>query len=84
MWHFELTRKLAFVADDNPKKYGLYCPGCHIPVVPSEELNVRKPDYVVILAWQFAEAIIKKHERFVKEGGKFVVPLIDLKVLPMR
>jgi len=84
MWHFELTRKLAFVADDNPKKYGLYCPGCHIPVVPSEELYVRKPDYVVILAWQFAEAIMKKHTRFAKEGGKFVVPLIDLKVLPMR
>jgi len=77
-----LTRKLAFVADDNPKKYGLYCPGCHIPVVPSEELYVRKPDYVVILAWQFAEAIMKKHTRFAKEGGKFVVPLIDLKVLP--
>jgi SAM-dependent methyltransferase len=82
MWHFELTRKLAFIADDNPKKYGLYCPGCHIPVVPSAELYVRRPDYVVILAWQFTEPIMKKHERFTREGGKFVVPLTELRVLP--
>jgi SAM-dependent methyltransferase len=52
MWHFDLTRKLSFVVDDNPKKYGLYCPACHIPVVPSDELYVRRPDLVVILAWQ--------------------------------
>jgi SAM-dependent methyltransferase len=82
MWHFELTRKLAFVADDNPKKHGLYCPGCHVPVVPSEELYVRRPDLVVILAWQYAEPILKKHDRFMKEGGEFVVPLVDLKVYP--
>lgn len=81
MWHFELTRKLAFVADDNPVKYGLYCPACHVPIVPSDELYVRRPDYVVILAWQYASPIIKKHDRFIKEGGSFVMPLIELKVL---
>jgi hypothetical protein len=82
MWHFELTRKLAFVADDNPVKYGLYCPACHVPVVPSDELYVRRPDDVVILAWQYAAPIIKKHDRFIREGGKFVVPLKELQVLP--
>ena len=81
-WHFDLTRKLAFVADDNPKKYGLYCPGCHVPVVPSDELYVRRPDCVVILAWQYAAPIIKRHERFLQGGGRFVVPLPDLKVVP--
>jgi SAM-dependent methyltransferase len=81
MWHFDLTRKLAFVADDNPVKQGLYCPACHIPVVPSEELYVRRPDRVVILAWQYAAPIIRKHERFTKGGGKFVVPLPELVVI---
>jgi len=81
MWHFELTRKLAFVADDNPVKHGLYCPACHIPVVPSEELYVRKPDYVVILAWQYAAPIMIKHLRFEKQGGRFVVPLPSLQIV---
>lgn len=81
-WNFELTRKLAFVADDNPVKFGRYCPGSHIPVVPSDELYVRRPDFVVILAWQYAPVIMKRHERFMNEGGKFVVPLVELKVYP--
>lgn len=81
LWDFGLTRKLAFIADDNPKKHGLYTPGCHIPVVPSDELYVRRPDTVVILAWQYAKPILAKHERFVKEGGQFVVPLTELKVI---
>jgi len=83
MWHFELTRKLAFIADDNQKKFGLYCPGSHIPVVPSEELYIRKPDFVLILAWQYAVPIMKKHARFMEEGGKFVVPLVNLSIYPI-
>lgn len=82
MWNFDLTRKLAFVADDNPKKQGLYCPACHIPVVPSGELYVRRPEVVVILAWQYAPAILKRHEPFINEGGKFAIPLPALRILP--
>ncbi|HOW87237.1 MAG TPA: class I SAM-dependent methyltransferase [Candidatus Omnitrophota bacterium] len=82
MWSFDLAGKLAFVADDNPKKQGLFCPACHIPVLPSAELYTRRPDYTVILAWQYADAILKKHERFMKEGGKFILPLPALKIFP--
>jgi SAM-dependent methyltransferase len=84
MWHFDLTRKLAFVADDNPKKHGLYCPGCHVPVVPSDEIYVRRPDVVVILAWQYAEPIIKRHQKYLDQGGRFVMPLTDLRVVGGR
>ena len=81
MWDFDLTRKLAFIADDNPKKYGCYCPGCHIPVVPSDELYVRRPDVVVVLAWQYAAPILKRHERFMREGGRFAIPLPELRIV---
>lgn len=81
MWHFGLTRKLAFLVDDDPHKQGLFSPGVHIPVVPSEELYVRRPDYVIVLAWNYAEPIIKRHQRFLKEGGKFIIPLPELKVV---
>jgi hypothetical protein len=81
MWHFDLTRILSFVVDDNPVKHGLYCPGSHIPVVPSGELYVRAPNVVVILAWQYSEAIVKKHAAFLRQGGQFVIPLPELTVL---
>jgi SAM-dependent methyltransferase len=81
IWHFELNEKLEFLLDDNPLKHGLYSPGCHIPVLPSDEIYVRRPDYVVILAWNFASPIIKRHRRFLDEGGRFVIPLPELSIV---
>jgi len=82
MWHFELVRRIAFIADDNPRKHGLYSPASHIPVVPSEELYVRRPDMVIVLAWQYAQPIIRKHPAYLEGGGTFVVPLPDLRTVP--
>lgn len=81
IWQFELTRKLGFLADDNPKKHGLYSPGCHIPVVPSEEIYIRQPDLIVILAWQYAGAIIQRHHTYLNLGGRFIIPLLKLSIV---
>ena len=67
--------ELDFLVDDNPLKQGLFSPATHIPVLPSEELYRRRPDYVLILAWNFAEPIIAMHRRYANEGGKFIVPM---------
>jgi SAM-dependent methyltransferase len=81
LWNFDLTKKIDFLVDDNPRKQGLYSPGCHIPVLPSQELYVRRPDWVVILAWNFAEPIINRHRRFLDAGGRFVVPLPEVRIV---
>ena len=81
MWHFDLAQKLDFLADDNPLKHGLFAPKCHLPVLPSEEIYLRRPDYIVILAWNYAEQIIKRHQRYIAEGGTFVVPLPELRFI---
>ncbi len=81
MYHFELFDKLDYLIDDNTKKHGLYSPGCHLEVKPSDVLYDDKPDVVVILAWQYADPIINKHERYIDNGGKFVIPLPELKVI---
>ena len=81
VWHFELSDKLHFLVDDNPLKQGLFAPKCHLPVLPSEVLYSRRPDYVVILAWNYAEPIMKRHQRYLSEGGTFVVPLPELRVI---
>jgi SAM-dependent methyltransferase len=81
MYHFGLgTDVLEYVVDDSPLKQGLFTPGLHVPIVPSSRLYESPPDYVLILAWNFAESIIRSHEAYSKLGGKFIVPLPTLKV----
>mgnify|MGYP002018966783 CR=1 FL=1 len=50
MYHFGLQESLSFIVDDNPVKQGLYSPGCHIPVVPSAELETRKRESERVLS----------------------------------
>ncbi len=81
MHHFGLSADtLDFVVDDSPLKQGLLTPGLHVPVVPASELYARKPDYALILAWNFAPSIMEKHAKFREQGGRFIVPLPRVEV----
>ncbi len=80
MYQFNLEKRLGYLIDDNPKKQGMFSPGCHLEVKPSSVLYSDRPDIVVILAWQYADPILQKHVRFVEENGTFVVPLPVLKI----
>jgi len=81
MYHFGIgPEKIDFIVDDSPLKQGLFSPGAHIPVLPSDALYERRPDYVLILAWNFAEPIMDKHSAFLEGGGRFIVPLPDLQI----
>jgi len=76
MHHFGIGPEVVdFIVDDSPWKQGLYTPGLHIPVVPADVLYERRPDAVVVLAWNFADAIIDKHSAYRDGGGRFIVPL---------
>lgn len=73
--HFNIGKEtLEFIVDDSPYKQGLFTPGKHIPVVATDELYQKKPDYVLILAWNFADSIKKMHKRYTDLGGRFIVP----------
>ena len=76
MAHFGLNEKmLDFIVDDNPLKQGLYTPITHIPVLSAEALYDRKPDYLLILAWNFSEPIMKMHQKYRDEVGHFILPM---------
>ncbi|MBF0143301.1 MAG: class I SAM-dependent methyltransferase [Magnetococcales bacterium] len=76
MFHFGLGPDIIdFIVDDSPLKQGLFSPGLHVPVLPSQTLYEQRPDYVLILAWNFAGPIMKNHEAFRAGGGRFIVPL---------
>lgn len=64
-----------FIVDDSRFKHGLFTPGKHIPIVAPKNLYTRKPDYLLILAWNFAKPIMKMHGKFRQNGGKFIVPV---------
>ncbi len=82
MYEFGLKKDiLDFIVDDSPLKQGLFSPGLHIPVLSSDSIIDFKPDYLLILAWNFADSIIKKNQKFADHGGKFIVPLPNLEVI---
>jgi SAM-dependent methyltransferase len=67
-----------YIVDDNPLKRGLFTPGRNIPIEPVSRLYERRPDYTIILAWNFVDSIIMRQQRYAAEGGRFIVPLPDL------
>ena len=75
IYHFEIGDYLDYLVDDNHAKQGLFSPGLHLQVFSSLVLCERKPDYVVILAWRFAKAIIEKNQAYLESGGKFLIPV---------
>jgi hypothetical protein len=69
------TDLLPYTVDRNPLKVGRFTPGMHIPVLPVETLLARQPDYVLILAWNFADEIMRQQQTYHGRGGRFIIPL---------
>ena len=81
MYHFGLDAgSIDYIVDDNPIKQDMYTPGLHIPVLEASVLYERKPDYVLILAWNFAAPIIAKHHNYAGNKSRFITPLPNLRV----
>lgn len=76
------TDFLDYTVDRNPYKHGKFLPGTHIPIFPPEKIGETRPDYVLILPWNFKDEIMKQMA-FIREwGGQFVVAVPELKVYP--
>ncbi|MEW6408120.1 MAG: class I SAM-dependent methyltransferase [Patescibacteria group bacterium] len=69
------------VADRNPQKWGKFTVGTLIPIISEEESRARKPDYYFILAWHFLPEFINRELEYLKNGGKFIVPLPEFKII---
>ncbi len=69
------TDLLDYITEKSPLKIGKFTPGMHIPILSDSKLLEDKPDYGLILAWNFADEIIKNNEQFKKNGGKFIIPI---------
>lgn len=75
------TDLIPYTVDKSALKVGLYTPGMHLPVLPVETLLREQPDYVLILAWNFAEEIMRQQQEYKDRGGRFIIPLPEPKVI---
>jgi len=69
------TSQIDYVVDDNPLKQNRLVPGTRIPIVSSDHLNQKPPDYLLIFAWNFAKEILAKLAPLKQKNIKFIVPL---------
>ena len=72
---------LEFVVDRSTVKQGRYTPGTHLPILPPEVLLQERPDYVLLLTWNFVDEILRQQDTYRQGGGKFIVPIPALNVV---
>lgn len=76
----EIGDAIDCIFDDHPDKHGKYSAGFGIPVVKTTEIASRQPDYIIILAWVFAEKIMRSNRAYAEAGGQWVTCVPELKI----
>lgn len=75
------TETLDYIVDDSAFKQNLFTPGMHIPVLSPQRIIKDKPDYIFILAWNFAEPVMKRFSEYKTSGGHFIIPVPQPKIV---
>jgi hypothetical protein len=75
------TDLVDFVVDRNSHKHGKYMPGKHLPIYDTKKLLTVVPDFLLILAWNFADEIIAQQEPYRQKGGRFIIPIPEPRIV---
>ena len=79
---YNLNNKLiSKAADRDSKKFGKMTVGSNIPVISEEQARAEKPDYFLVLPWHLVDFFKERENEFLNNGGKFIVPLPDFKII---
>jgi len=69
------------IADRNPIKWGKKTAGTNILIISEEQARKEKPDYFLILPWYFIDEFRNRETEYLKNGGKFIVPLPNFQIV---
>jgi len=80
--YFGLDNSLiAAAAERNPDKWGKKTVGTNIPIISEEQAREEKPDYFLVLPWHFLREFQKREAKFFEDGGKFIVPFPEFRII---
>lgn len=74
------SKYLDYIVDLNPVKQGQYFTGTQLRIEPPTKLLEDRPDAVMIIAWNFAEEIMKQQEAYRDQGGTFIIPVPEVRI----
>jgi len=72
---------LEYAVDRSPHKQGRYMPGVHLLIDAPARLLRDRPDFVLLLTWNFAEEILEQQSEFRRAGGRFIIPVPDVQIV---
>ena len=82
--YYKLTNKeILCIAENNLLKQGMLTPGSHIPIISDNEFLENRLDFALLLSWNYKEYFLENSE-YIRQGGKFIIPLPTPQILPQR
>lgn len=68
------------IMDLNQYKQGMFSPGSRIPIVSPDNINILKPDYIIIFPWNLKKEIIDQLSHVREWGCEFVTIIPKLEI----
>lgn len=75
------SSSISYISDTTPQKQGRMSPGTDIPIVSPEHFRSNPTDYAILFAWNFEAEILEKESEFRSRGGKFIIPVPEVRIV---